>query len=433
MLTLSQHQSDVQAKILNAFTSQRIVSVSGAGGVGKTFFTIGFYKQYLGKRVLSATTNKAAKLLVSKERDMRTVETQDDKRLDLQVKTADAAILETQYTPLGAELQDYCEWRMGTANEGVDGTLDRAIAAKMDIDRIEELAETGYENMMRRMGLDPHGPEYQYQEKQPKPYQGGLLIIDEASMLTVKMLGQALQVYDKVLLIGDHMQLPPVTEERETSTVWAQAETALELTEQHRATAELARFTAYIRAGGRPGKGQHEEGMSPDAKCVYYTGDNWLETLRKAPKEVPVLTYKNATVAGINTYRLRHTEDKTSLPVICEDKPYKGEIGTYDAGSGRATFGAGDEATAVRVHFATDYDHIGKRVNHAFGLTVHKSQGSEWDTVIVDLAGYDLARWLERTGKAEKGSATNWLYTAVTRARKRVVFIKTPRNFTGEE
>ena len=52
----------------------------------------------------------------------------------------------------------------------------------------------------------------------------------------------------------------------------------------------------------------------------------------------------------------------------------------------------------------------------AYAITVHKSQGSEFEAVIIPLLG-----------KFEKLSYRNLLYTAVTRARRLLILIGTPQ------
>ena len=55
------------------------------------------------------------------------------------------------------------------------------------------------------------------------------------------------------------------------------------------------------------------------------------------------------------------------------------------------------------------------RLKLAYVITIHKSQGSEWDTVVLPIAK-GFANMLYR----------NLLYTAISRARKRVVIVGDP-------
>lgn len=60
-----------------------------------------------------------------------------------------------------------------------------------------------------------------------------------------------------------------------------------------------------------------------------------------------------------------------------------------------------------------------KKIEHAFAMTVHKSQGSEYPAVIIPLPIY-----------MNKLSYRNLLYTAVTRAKKTLIIIGTENKIT---
>jgi exodeoxyribonuclease V alpha subunit len=54
----------------------------------------------------------------------------------------------------------------------------------------------------------------------------------------------------------------------------------------------------------------------------------------------------------------------------------------------------------------------------AFGLTIHKSQGSEWDSVALELPSNAESRLLSR----------NLLYTGITRSRRVLDLFGTPES-----
>ena len=56
-------------------------------------------------------------------------------------------------------------------------------------------------------------------------------------------------------------------------------------------------------------------------------------------------------------------------------------------------------------------------------MTCHKSQGGQWDAVFIDL-GYFTEEFLSR-------ELVRWLYTAVTRATKRLYLVNFPKEFFG--
>lgn len=61
------------------------------------------------------------------------------------------------------------------------------------------------------------------------------------------------------------------------------------------------------------------------------------------------------------------------------------------------------------------------RVKYAYTLTCHKSQGGQWDSVFIDMAG--ISDEATRTLNFYR-----WLYTAITRATTRLTFITDPRD-----
>jgi len=56
------------------------------------------------------------------------------------------------------------------------------------------------------------------------------------------------------------------------------------------------------------------------------------------------------------------------------------------------------------------------QVKYGYALTCHKAQGGEWETAIVDLEGKFFYK---------NEDSYRWMYTAMTRARKRLWFIGT--------
>ena len=61
------------------------------------------------------------------------------------------------------------------------------------------------------------------------------------------------------------------------------------------------------------------------------------------------------------------------------------------------------------------------QVKFAYAITCHKSQGGQWDNVFVDI-GYFTSDMLDK-------SFLRWLYTAFTRANKKLYLINFNDNF----
>jgi hypothetical protein len=62
------------------------------------------------------------------------------------------------------------------------------------------------------------------------------------------------------------------------------------------------------------------------------------------------------------------------------------------------------------------------RVNYGYAVTVHNSQGGEWPVVIVDPAS-NFKRNLQHF-EDKRVSFARWVYTASTRASKKLYFLK---------
>ena len=59
------------------------------------------------------------------------------------------------------------------------------------------------------------------------------------------------------------------------------------------------------------------------------------------------------------------------------------------------------------------------QVRYAYAMTCHKAQGGQWDTVFVDIGYVDETQ--------SSNSIAKWLYTAMTRARKKLYLVNYPR------
>ena len=65
------------------------------------------------------------------------------------------------------------------------------------------------------------------------------------------------------------------------------------------------------------------------------------------------------------------------------------------------------------------------QVKYAYAVTAHKAQGGQWNTVFVD-QGYVTEEMIDR-------EYVRWLYTAITRAGKRLYLLNFHARFWGEE
>lgn len=264
-----------------------------------------------------------------------------------------------------------------------------------------------------------------------------LLVVDEVSMVDEQTARDLLSFGKKILVLGDPAQLPPVKGEG----FFINGEPDVMLTEVHRQGAEnpIIRMSMDIREGRRLAPGQYGESLVIDRKAVDQ------ERLRE------LVLGADQLICGLNKTRQSFNRRMRSLKglsgiqqshhpaagdrLIClrnnrEKHLFNGGLWRVDrVRSGNrvheilATSEDGDrEPVIVKVFdeffLGTEQslEWCKRRESDEFtfgwAITCHKSQGSEWDNVIV----------FDESG-AFREAQRNWLYTAVTRAAKRVTVV----------
>lgn len=280
-----------------------------------------------------------------------------------------------------------------------------------------------------------------------------LIIIDEASMVS-KEIWKDLKSFDKPIIgVGDHGQLPPVGDKFNLLS-----NTDFQLTEIHRQALDspIIYLSKLVR----------EEGFIPYNK--FFSKEvfklSWNDTKCKQiwnnrvafDEDLIVLCGFNTTRAGLNDrIRKKLKNDKNKIPypgerVVClvnnhNIKIMNGQIGTVqwimpeNHGLLRMTIDMGDagpvecfvsdkcfgEVTYTmydgtkRLKQQKKYVHArgGNRVDffdYGYAMSVHKSQGSEWNKVIV---------FEQRSSHWDDEFYARWLYTAITRSSKKLFII----------
>jgi len=283
-----------------------------------------------------------------------------------------------------------------------------------------------------------------------------LIIIDEASMVD-KNIMQDLRSYKKpILAVGDSGQLPPVGSK---SNLVENPQFMLTDIMRQAADSPIISASQYIRDYGCIPMGQ-------------FKGSNNVVKLRlRNPVTTQFLNsvdYRDDGVimlCGNNATRVLQNRRVRKLLDYTEIEPYPGErvinlnndydLGIFNGQLGNISwFARGPRDTlALTVDFEGNDELIEvgalqksfDRVNHdeifemiqgsvgqsilgstkfssfaimdfGYCITVHKSQGSEWDKVILFEEG--RCNWI-----SDPEGYTKWLYTAVTRAKESVVII----------
>lgn len=259
-----------------------------------------------------------------------------------------------------------------------------------------------------------------------------LVVIDEVSMVGAELAVDLLSFGTKVLVLGDPFQLPPVKD----AGYFTNAEPDIMLTEIHRQAAgnPIIRMSMDIREGRGLDFGSYGESkvirasdvdrgevMEADqilcgknkTRVVY---NDRVRALKNMPPRLPVV--------GDRLVCLRNNRQKNLLNGqlwIAKDVKQKGRGGIEmlldpdDAGTRQADAlvfthekffqGLEDEFEwAERRRFDEFY--------FGYALTVHKSQGSQWDSV-----------YLFDESNAFREDRERHLYTAVTRAAERITVV----------
>ncbi len=296
----------------------------------------------------------------------------------------------------------------------------------------------------RLLEFDPSNMKFQKNEQ--NALQTNVIIIDEASMLDIFLMHaivKATSLHTHLLFIGDIDQLPSVGPGNILKDlIESKKINCIKLTQIFR----QAQSSMIIQNAHRINSGEFPSGSIQDCSKDFYfiknehpeqAFDHIKQTLQKTIKQhgikknnVTILTPMNKGVVG--TQKLNH--DLQQLLNSDHNKHIASFAGT--------TYKAHDRVMQIRnnydkkvfngdigtiQHIDTEekiilIDFYGLQVNYSFdelnelvlayAITIHKSQGSEYDAIIVPIFMQHFML-LQR----------NLIYTAITRAKKLCIFI----------
>jgi exodeoxyribonuclease-5 len=271
-----------------------------------------------------------------------------------------------------------------------------------------------------------------------------LIICDEASMVGAEVAEDMMSFEVPILAIGDPGQLPPVGDKPGFLVGSADAL----LTEVHRQAAEnpIIHIATMVRKGQRADFGDYGNGvLIVPRKEDIYTLD--------LSRDAQIIVGTNKTRWKITSKLRKAAGIETNLPtkgeplIMCKNSRQHGTLvnGTQvwsdadhgDAEDGSSRFlirireengnplsmfayqGLFEEHVKREKNFATAAKPSAYRarvndnhVDFGWAITCHKSQGSQWDDVVVH----------DESGTFRE-AADQWLYTAITRAAERLVIV----------
>lgn len=285
--------------------------------------------------------------------------------------------------------------------------------------------------------------------------------VDESSMLDDRQFEDLQEIFPTLVLFGDPAQLAPVNQSGKMVFETLPAPRKLELSRIHRQDSDNP-ILDLAHALGDPVLSfeDFEEMIAQTAERddrVVWGSRVEVDLMARSP----VLVWRNATrIRLINAFRLVHGAPEDTLlegePLICDgiELPLKHRKKRLDLearglikgaqvvylGPGRKpgfsrlhVMGAEDPqvsaASIVKIEKPDEEEpfipyaaRMGATFLHAAAVTIHKAQGSQWDTVQV--YGPDLYA-AARAGRSEAGQLL-WkrlAYVAITRAQERLIWV----------
>jgi exodeoxyribonuclease-5 len=286
-----------------------------------------------------------------------------------------------------------------------------------------------------------------------------LLVLDEVSMVGMRIAADLLSFGVKILCLGDPAQLPPV----DGAGFFINAAPDHLLTEIHRSALDspVTRLASSVRLSppgdrtlGMPGMDGTSGRCNAITRADLATFDQvlvgtnktrWaaIHLLRQLHGLEGPLPLPGDRIIGLANSVEADTFNGQQFTVldVADTKPGADRVKVYvedDAGNQRwltawtcAFTGVEGEKYAKREGRGTV-----AAVTFAQAITCHKSQGSQWDNVLVVDESWIFARAAtseaQQAGDLNPGAAGHiagqrWLYTAITRAAKRVVVLPSPR------
>lgn len=284
-----------------------------------------------------------------------------------------------------------------------------------------------------------------------------LIIVDEASMVNQEIYDDLLELDIPILAVGDHGQLPPV---HGNFNLMGDPMVRLEKIHRQAEANPIIQLSMIARETGRIPLGEYGDGIVVKTKrldaieeiknpleWMLISGTNELRcqmnTWMRGKKGISA---ESSPLVGERVICLRNNRGKRifngMLGEILEIEPhrtpegnhyYAVEIGleTHDYHGIILKYQFGEKRTLQKtipgvIDLTTkrllDPHQFGDLWDYGYCLTAHKAQGSEYEQVVV-FEEPIMRNMMQK--KHEDGGWNRWLYTAVTRAKQRLLIIET--------
>jgi exodeoxyribonuclease-5 len=439
---------------------QSVMALIGKAGSGKTLLLAELYKalEAAGVGIVSGEYESRKK---KDKRTLAILAPTNKAAFVLRMRGVPATTIHRiLYTPVyDPEYEKVAEWLAGNGErpsiEGLsDEALDRAMAFYQTNKSVPgALATAGLRGSDFITGW----------KRREDPLDIGF--VDESSMLDEKQFNDLKEIFPTLVLFGDPAQLAPVNQSGGMVFDSLTGRRKLELSRIHRQDADnpildLAHALADPQLDFQSFEKMVEEASRKDDRVV------WGQRVEvDLMARSPVLVWRNATrIRLINAFRSVHGAPDDALlegePLICDgiELPLKHRKKRLDLearglikgaqviylGPGRKpgfsrlhVIGAEDPqvsaASIVKIEMPDEEEpfipfaaRMGATFLHGAAVTIHKAQGSQWDTVQVFSPDLFVAA---RMGRVEAGQPL-WkrlAYVAITRAQERLIWVKRNR------
>ncbi len=315
--------------------------------------------------------------------------------------------------------------------EGIEGTVKYAAftgkAALVMRSRGCDGASTIHSLIYKAKESSEEIPSFELWDEAPAS-RAKLIVVDEASMVDAELGRDLLSFGAPVLVLGDPAQLPPI----QGGGFFTNQEPDVMLTEVHRQAENdpIVRLSMLVREGRELVPGTYGESeVVPKSKLdparvlgaeqILVGRNNTRRAYNKRMRERRGFT-EELPVAGDKLVCLRNNRRKAlfngGLWTVTERRASKTKLVTMrvrpeDDPSARETkvtvrpecfLGAVEQLSWEERRHYDEFD-------FGYVLTVHKSQGSQWDDVVLFDESFAFTE-----------SRARWLYTGITRAAKRL-------------
>jgi exodeoxyribonuclease-5 len=308
-------------------------------------------------------------------------------------------------------------------------SLNPAVAAftgkAASVLRSRNIAATTLHSLMYTPEHDPVRGKTVFLRRESIP--NGLVLVDEASMVSRWLFDDLMSFHVPVIFVGDHGQLEPLGD---NPNLMRTPDIVLETIHRQAAGSPIIQFAHDIRRGkqvARTVKGELEFGgmdafleslATYDAaicgynqmRCAVNEGmREYYEYGGKLAKGDRVVCLRNNRKLALwNGLMARVTE-----VVQAGDEAIVADILIADGREMRVSMLAEQFGNAPIQYKATDRDAPYMTYwDYAYAITCHKAQGSEWDSVAV----------LEQIHP--EWDRARWSYTAATRAKKKLLYCR---------